>query len=436
MEIGKVTNTFAKMVIKTGTVVSNFNTSGAETLPKTVEFHGGTLWGANMEDGGGVTNSTAFIVPEGKTGTFYSSFRGTYTGTLTGAGTFNVYTGGVRAYFNGNWSNFEGTVNIGKNNRQNKKSYDPAFLINNSYGMPKATVNVNAKARLDNQGKSYRVKKFGGTGALVGSGQWIVDCDENFTLTTEVGITSERKDDYGGTIGVSASPLTKRGTGKMIMTAGKMYGVLTVEEGTVSFNNILMNTLLNGANGVNVKDQGRIVGQGLVHKMTLTTGAELIPCASTANETSPGTIKCNNEISVSEGATVTFLKNSSKNSLLNTKNLVMNGTVKVVLNSNYTPAIGDALTLWTLSGTFSGTPKFDLPELPAGMAWDTTHLTDGTGILRIVEATAVHQIAVDADPKNVYDLQGRLVRRQLTATDTRGLPAGVYIRGGKKVVIK
>lgn len=439
MEIGKVTNTFAKMVIKTGTVVSNFNTSGAETLPKTVEFQGGTLWGANMEDGGGVTNSTAFIVPEGKTGTFYSSFRGTYTGTLTGAGTFNVYTGGVRAYFNGNWSNFEGTVNIGKNNRQNKKSYDPAFLINNSYGMPKATVNVNAKARLDNQGKSYRVKKFGCTGALVGSGQWIVDCDENFTLTTEVGITSERKDDYGGTIGVSASPLTKRGTGKMIMTAGKMYGVLTVEEGTVSFNNILMNTLLNGANGINVKDEGRIVGQGLVHKMTLTAGAELIPCASTANETSPGTIKCNNEISVSEGATVTFLKNSSKNSLLNTKNLVMNGTVKVVLNSNYTPAIGDALTLWTLSGTFSGTPKFDLPELPAGMAWDTTKLTDGTGVLSIIAATGIRTANAERGTLNdnaIYDVNGRLRKRLMTEKNIDNLPAGIYIRGGKKIIIK
>ena len=95
LELGTVTSTFAKLVVKAGTVTSNYNSSNQETLPKTVEFQGGTLWGANMEGGSGVSNSTNFVVPAGKTGSFYSSFRGTYTGTLTGAGTFNVYTGSM-----------------------------------------------------------------------------------------------------------------------------------------------------------------------------------------------------------------------------------------------------------------------------------------------------------------------------------------------------
>ena len=436
MEIGTQSNTFSKLVVKAGTVTSNYSSSNIETLPRTVEFQGGTVWGANMEGGSGVSNTTAFVVPQGKTGTFYSSFRGTYTGALTGAGTFNVYTGGVRAYFNGNWSNFEGTINIGKNNRQNKKSYDPEFLLGNSNGMPKATVNVNANARLQNQGMNIRVKKFGGTGTLVGSGQWIVDNDENFSLTTEVGITSERTDDYGNTIQKATSPLTKRGKGKMTMTAGKMYGILTVEDGTVAFNNILMNTLLNGSSSIYVKEQGRLVGQGLVYNVTCQTGTELMPCASTVNETTPGTIKCDNKITVNEGATITFLKNSSKNSKLNTKNLTIDGTIKVVLNSNYTPAVGDELTLWTVSGTFSGTPTFDLPELPAGMEWDTSRLTEATGILSIKQATGIHNITADSDPLNVYNLSGRLVKRLATASDINALPAGIYIQGGKKVVIK
>jgi len=436
MEIGTQSNTFSKLVVKAGTVTSNYNSSNIETLPRIVEFQGGTVWGANMEGGSGVSNTTAFVVPQGKTGTFYSSFRGDYTGALTGAGTFNVYTGGVRAYFKGNWSNFEGTINIGKNNRQNKKSYDPEFLLGNSNGMPKAVVNVNANARLQNQGLSIRVKKFGGTGALVGTGTWIVDCDENFTLTTEVGITSERKDDYGNTIQKATSPLTKRGKGKMTMTAGKMYGILTVEDGTVAFNNILMNTLLNGSSSIYVKEQGRLVGQGLVYYVTCQTGTELMPCASTVNETTPGTIKCDNKITVNEGATITFLKNSSKNSKLNTKNLTIDGTIKVVLNSNYTPAVGDELTLWTVSGTFSGTPTFDLPELPAGMEWDTSKLTEATGILSIKQATGIHNITADSDPLNVYNLSGRLVKRLASANDIKALPAGIYVQGGKKIVIK
>ncbi len=439
MEMGTLTNTFSKLVIKQGTVTSNYSSSNVDQLPRTVEFQGGTLWGANMEGGSGVTNTTAFVVPKGKTGTFYSSFRGTYTGTLTGEGTFNVYTGGVRAYFNGNWSNFEGTINIGKNNRQNKKSYDPEFLLGNSNGMPKATVNVNANARLQNQGMNIRVKKFGGTGTLVGSGQWIVDNDENFSLTTEVGITSERTDDYGNTIQKATSPLTKRGKGKMTMTAGKMYGTLKVEDGTVAFNNILMNTLLNGSSSIYLKEQGRLVGQGLVYNVTCQTGTELIPCASTSNETTPGTIKCDNKITVNEGATVTFLKNSSKNSKLNTKNLTINGTIKLVLNSNYTPKEGDELTLWTVSGTFSGTPQFDLPNLPGGLAWDTSLLTDGTGVLSIIAATGIRTANAERGTLNdnaIYDVNGRLRKRLMTEKNIDNLPAGIYIRGGKKIIIK
>lgn len=338
----------------------------------------------------------------------------------------------MRAYFNGNWSAFEGTINIGKNNRQNKKSYDPTFMLGNTNGMPKATVNVNANARLDNQGKSIRVKKFGGTGALVGSGIWVVDCDENFSLTTEVGITSERKDDYGGTIGVSASPLTKRGTGKMTMTEGKMNGVLTVEKGTVAFYKFNPATLLNGTNATFVKGEGRLVGQGLLHSVTLQSGGLLIPCASAVNEVSPGTITVNNTLTANDGATVEFLVSTAKTSQVKAKNIIMNGTVKVTLVGNRELQVGEELKLWTLSGTFSGTPKFDLP---AAYTWDTSRISEGILVVTGID-TGISGPMADADPCNVYDLRGRLVSRQATATSTDGLPAGVYIRGGKKIAIK
>ena len=431
MELGTVTNTFAKLIIKNGTVTSNYNSSNTETLPKTVEFHGGTLWGANMEGGSGVSNSTAFVVPQGKTGTFYSSFRGTYSGALTGAGTFNVYTGGVRAYFNGNWSNFEGTINIGKNNRQNKKSYDPEFLLGNANGMPKAVVNVNANARLQNQGKSIRVKKFGGTGALVGTGTWIVDCDEDFELTTEVGITSARNDDYGNTIAVSASPLTKRGTGKMKMTEGKMNGVLTDEAGTVAVYKYKPASLLNGSNNTVVKDAGRLVGQMMLNSLSVQSGGEVIPCASAVNETSPGAITVSNAVTVSSGGVVNFLVNASKNSSITAANLTFNGTVKVTLVANRNLKVGDELKLWTVSGTFSGTPTFDLP---AGYQWDTSRISEG--VISVMDILGVKAVLADTDPMNVYDLSGRLVRRLSSASELKKLPAGIYIRGGKKYVVK
>ena len=382
MELGTLTNTFTKLIAKVGKVTSNYTSSYVETLPKTVEFQGGTVWAANNESTN-ITNSTAFIVPEGKTGTFYSGFRSTYTGSLTGAGTFNVYTGGVRAYFNGNWSKFEGTINIGKNNRQNKKSYDPEFLLGNSNGMPLATVNVNAKARLQNQGKNIIVKKFGGTGALVGSGTWIVDCDEDFKLTTEVGITSERTDDYGNTMSVSASPLTKRGTGKMTITEGNMNGVLTVEEGTVTFYKFKPASPVNGMYSTIVKNSGRIVGQGILHSLTVNDGGSVLPRGSLVNETTPGTITCNNNFVVNKGGIVHFQVSGTKKSSIVTNNLTINGTVKLTDDNTFTE--GYSLTLWTVSGNFSGTPTFDLPELPSGLKWDTSGLCDATGVLTVVK---------------------------------------------------
>ena len=439
MELGTQANTFAKLVVKGGTVVSNFTSSNVDNLPRTVEFQNGTVWGANMEGGNGVANSTNFVVPSGKTGTFYGSFRGTYSGTLTGEGTFNAFTGGVRCYFNGDWSAFSGTINIGKNNRQNKKSYDPAFMFGNSKGLPLATVNVNENVCFDNQGKSIRVKRFGGKGTLIGSGTWIVDCDDNFTLTTEVGITSARKNDYGGDVGISASPLTKRGTGKMTMTVGRMNGILTVEGGTVAFNESKLATLVNGSYNTVIRNGGRIVGQGLLHGLTLQNGGELLVCGSVSNETTPGTIKCNNTINASAGSVVNFLLSPTKNSKLDTKNLTLNSTVKLTFVSNYTPKLGDELTLWTVSGTMSGTPVFELPELPEGLYWDVRGLMEKTGILRVTDDATVgirQTTMTDSNPLNVYDLRGRLVRRQSSETSTEGLPSGVYIRGGKKIVVR
>jgi hypothetical protein len=68
----------------------------------------------------------------------------------------------------------------------------------------------------------------------------------------------------------------------------------------------------------------------------------------------------------------------------------MNGIVKVTLLNDYVPSAGDEFTLWTVSHPtltpkFNGTPTFDLPKLPAGLAWDTTGTTGIKGVLRVIE---------------------------------------------------
>ena len=357
-----------------------------DQLPKTVEFQGGTLWAANNESTN-ISNSANLVVPKGKTGTFYGGFRSTYTGTLTGEGTFNVYTGGVRCYFDGDWSQFSGTINVGKNNRQNKKTYDPSFMYRNTKGLPNATVNVQQDVMMSNEGKDMVIGKVTGSGTLTGSGRWILGSnDKDFYMNTEIGVTYERKNAYGGNIGKSTSPVVKRGAGRMMMqNVGKINGTLTVEQGTVSFNNADLSTLVNGSNATTIKNGGRLTGQGLLYSLAVESGGEVIPCGSYLNEKTPGTLKVNQLMRFDKGSTVTFLINGIKKSTLQTARLTMNGTIKVMLINDYTPKSGDEFTLWTATGSVTGTPTFDLPELPDGLTWNTSGLTGQTGVLRVVE---------------------------------------------------
>ena len=73
--------------------------------------------------------------------------------------------------------------------------------------------------------------------------------------------------------------------------------------------------------------------------------------------------------------------------------------------------------------------------MQGGIIWDTTRISEGVLVVKDIEM-GIAPVMADQDPRNVYDLTGRLVRRQATATSTEQLPAGIYIRGGRKVVVK
>lgn len=55
------------------------------------------------------------------------------------------------------------------------------------------------------------------------------------------------------------------------------------------------------------------------------------------------------------------------------------------------------------------------------------------GVLTVTESTGIATISA-THPVNVYNVQGRMVRSQ--ATTLEGLPSGVYIVNGRKIVIK
>ncbi len=425
-------NTFTKLVVKTGTVRSQENSSAVIQVPDTIELQGGTFSDVANENTYS-SNRVNFVVPAGKTGTFYGDPRCEYTGTLTGAGTFNVYGTWIRCRYKGDWSQFEGTVVPGVQDRSVKHGYDPEFSFCNNYGLPKATLKLNDGITVYNRdpesGTKYNVElgNVTGTGTLAGGGTYTIGMlGKNMIASFH-----------------STAPIVKRGEGYLQVSGiGNLSGAVTVEEGQLRFNDVKLEQPYFGA--VTLKEKGTMQGGGLLPSLTMESGTEAT-AASMYSAATPRIVKVNAAANVKKGATFNFVVKSATlgqqsapgYSQLNARFLTFNGTVKVTLADSYTPKAGDELKLWNATSSFSGTPEFELPELPSGLWWDTTGMAQKSGVLRITDVApdAIAAIAADAVvDAEIYDLGGtplgtvRCERRALaSAVRQLGLRPGLYI---------
>lgn len=418
-----------KLVIQQGTVQATENSSAIKSLPATVEFQGGTLKD-NVNIYSYSTNNANFVVPEGKTGTFYADSRCNYKGTLTGKGTFNVYSTSVRGYFQGNWSNFEGTVSA---NTYSTDKYDDCFFFDNSYGLPKATLRINSGVTFDNNGKNMSIGAVTGTGTLGGNGTYTIG-ENNSNITVSFS---------------SASPIVKTGEGTMIVeTAGKLTKAVTVKAGVLRFDVGETAALFGGV--LTVEGTGSAVGSGLLTSLTMKSGAVLTPRSLLMEDVLggvvPGKVKSSAAVNFNEGSTLNIIiQGTDSHSSLEPKFLTMNGVVKVAFTDDYKPKAGDEFILWEAS-SFSGTPTFDLPDLPEGLYWVASDMAAKKGVLRITDDSTqgVGRLAADTPVVcEVFTLSGvRLAVFNSVKADAadqvlrEGLAAGTYIvkmNGGKRI---
>lgn len=445
-----VNNRFDQLQIDNGTVWA-VEANGMQQLPKTVVFNHGTLYDAASENIA-TTNATNFVVPEGKSGTFYGDPRCDYTGTLTGKGTFTVYGTWVRCYYKGDWSRFEGTVIAQLENRSTKHLYNAVFDLMNTYGLPKATLSVPNGVTVTNHGL-FEVGTIVGEGTLAGSGPWVLGSNgSNFRLTTS-----------------STAPIIKRGAGTMAIISsnlGRISNTLSVAEGCLRFNDSSRKTLVVGTNLLSASNHAVIEAQGLVQSLTLSDESQLTPCAASVYAlnnvaTVPGTIESKAQLAVTSGAAVNFLIDSKTSySKLLPAMLTLNGKVRVIFGSNYQPANGDVFTLWSVSRTFAsaytGKPTLELPVLPAGLYWDTRELVDASGniqrkgVLRVSNDPALGisgTVVAKGISGTVYTLSGVLLGHVVTGKAeasatlrSMGLPTGTYIvkteQGSWKVTVR
>ena len=421
-------NTISKLIVDGGRV-NTIAANNVDQFPATVVFNNGVVWSTTMDDLPGRTINANFEVPEGGNGTFYAPYRGTVNGKLSGSGTFKVYSGGIRCYWNGDWSAFEGTLIPALTNRQAKPSYDPSFDWNNDFGLAKATLQVDENVTFNYGIHPLPLGNAKGKGIINGTG------------VIELGARNEDIN-FGGTF--KGMEVQKVGTGVWTINASQKQTSLTriVVNGGTLYLYSLTNATANIASQatIAVNDGGTLMGTALVpHNCNVFSGAT-VTIGMRNSESRSGELKFLRSLNVRQGATVNMNIKSSENSTYSRTfltvgaTLTLNGTVNVTLDPAYQPAVGDEIVLWTAT-SFSGTPTLNLPELPEGLFWDTSLLLTKEGKLRVSGTEGIGLLPSNMHVAcTVYTMGGQQVAEyEAKVSDVvrkahkQHLPAGAYV---------
>ena len=312
---------------------------------------------------------------------------------------------------------------------------------------------------MQNSGKTLSIGKLTGAGTLggyctfsnggsTGTNTWNVGNEENFTFDGKF---------------TSADRFNKVGSGTMTVTnSWESTGAVSVNEGTLSLGQgmTLGSGTLTVADGATLQGMSSLLrsvskSHPFTNSSVTVNGALRVGSDGQSSAgfwylgTKPLTIGATGKLFVgvdrcATSAAVpgcTHVWGDDANSSITFKD---GATVSVYFDSTYDPTVSigadeakaDSFCVFNFARATVGDVKFELPELPEHYYWDTTFFTSGYLFIRYTPATGIRGTFAEADPKNVYDLKGRLVRRMSTVSDTEGLPAGIYVRGGRKFVIK
>ena len=451
---------FDKLYINAGTV---YDFQDAHFNGKTIVLNGSkVVLQASNSIYSNNSDNVNIEVPKGKSGIWYPDGRCDYTGKLTGEGTIDIYGTWIRCPFKGDWSKFEGTINA---KRGTKNAYEPVFDFNNTYGIPLATLNVDSRFTKDyafcTNGKNFAI------GALTGSGY--ISNGGNFGSGTNTLTIGGKNTNFEFKGSINGSYVVKNGTGIWtISTEGVLANAksLKILDGAVKLNKAAATASMTAPTVLYVQGSGELRGVGYSLGINLLKGGILRPGSNlpTAQTSNAGVINIQKNLVAYDGSSIYVNKAKADSLVVNAYtgskslgwaylkvggNATLNGTINVTYNANgWTPAEGDYVRVVDCAGTISGTPKFDLQPLPAGLGWDTSKfLTEG--VVYVANATGIREIGFDAGSfqADVYTLNGFRMTSLQTSMATlqsdlksRGLAPGLYIvrtaKGTIKVTLK
>lgn len=418
----------SRMIISGGTVQ---NHSGIAA--KVVEIRTGSL-----VDQVGTGNE--INVPEGKTGSWTTANRQTYSNKITGAGKLTVYCAtekgsdwvATRTPIQINTSEFTGTLVP-----QATNASDGRFTLNTASGIAKGRMDIPSGIIVQNTGKVYTIGELTGSGTLgagctfsngatVGANTWKVgSLNTDFT--------------FAGSITGSGTVFEKLGTGMMTMTGTSDFtGKATISAGTICLNKSSVKSGMLGKGALSVAKDAILCGVGMLDNsaVTIADGALLRP--GVKETSTSGTLRLNgHNVTVADGGTLRFYIGSRSlyTKLTDVGSLSLRGILKVQLREGVALQEGDEFQLWTSSSTrTSTTTVFELDSIGAGLVWDTSDIE--SGILRVVkEGTAIEPIAADKMLVcTIYNANGVECARYACRYDEvrlrlneLGLPEGVYM---------
>ena len=189
---------------------------------------------------------------------------------------------------------------------------------------------------------------------------------------------------------------------------------MTISSGTLKLNSRFATATMTGNSVLIIKNGASITGRGVVQSLTLNSGASLQPGIASSPTSNVGTVKALGNLNAQAGSDIYLNMVNNANgdnsrSWVEAGSVSLNGTLHLSLSPNYAAAEGDSVRL-IVAETIDGTPTFDLPELPDGLSWDTSTLTQD-GVIRVTSGAGIQHVTTDAGQCDcyVYDIAGKLV---------------------------
>ena len=435
-------------LVKEGPGQLNFNYGGANSFAGIIVKQGIIAQGAwnstfgrvggNMVLAGGevhqIDNNNSSTMPvlnhvitvqDGTTNRILGTSRGKINGSFKGAGNLTIETRYVRCDVGASFANFEGRLTaVGGQFR----------LMSNVTDMSKTRLSVGAGTYIAHyvSGGGNEVAATTKIGALSSASTATDGVLGGSQSTYQIGFLNEDTQFYGQ---LRAASIQKVGMGKLSLRNVGHTSPITVNGGTLELYSTSTTAMTTGT--ITVGQGGTLSGNGLASSVIVSKGGTL---AAGISATAAGTLRMGT-LTMRQGATIRCLLTSNSNSKFKVTGRITHNsdTLLVVVPSTRTLSEGDEIEVFP-SGFTAATGDVIVRCESEGQntyEFDTSTLnTDGKIRVKAV-LSGVNAILTDDSLVDVFNTNGMKLRSAIPYREAlRTLPAGVYVIGGKKIVVR